>query len=132
MQAKPYIEGNLVLAIDFDGTITEQPDVGYLIMTLRPHVKEVLSLFYEKGVRLQLWTCRTGDSLDQAKEFLKHHGMLELFDTINDQLPEIKERYNPVARKLGADYYIDDKNILFEVDWIKIKEFVLKMIDLYK
>ncbi|MMZ43623.1 hypothetical protein D1872_51860 [compost metagenome] len=123
--AKPYIQGDLVLAVDFDGTITEQPDMATYPMTDRPHAVRVLRRLHEDGVRLQLWTCRTGRFLDEAVEFLQHKGIAEVFETINDQLPEVYQKYAPnVARKLGADFYIDDKNIMFKVDWLAIEEFI--------
>jgi len=124
IKAKPYIAGDLVLAVDFDGTITRDPDMSDP-MELQPHVKRVLTRLYADGVRLQLWTCRTGENMDKAQQFLAAEDMLHLFEVVNEQLPEIVAKYAPNdARKLGADFYIDDKNIMFTVDWIKIEEFI--------
>jgi hypothetical protein len=125
MKAKPYIQGDLVLAVDFDGTITTCPDMNVYPLELQPEVDRVLKRLYNDGVRLQLWTCRTGKALDEAIEFLQHKGLLEVFETINDQLDDIKTKYAPdVARKLGADFYIDDKNIMSKIDWLAIEEFI--------
>lgn len=124
IKAKPYIQGDLVLAVDFDGTITNEPDMG-IVMTLKDHAQRVLTRLYDDGVRMQLWTCRTGPNLEQAVEFLHDNDLLHVFESINDHLPEIVEKYAPNhARKLGADFYIDDKNIMFEVDWLRIEEFI--------
>jgi histidinol phosphatase-like enzyme len=122
MNAKPMLEGQLVIGVDFDGTITTNPDMGKEL-ELQPHVKRVLTWLKDNEVRLVLWTCRTGKALEEAMDFLESHDMLRLFEVINDQLPEINAKYSPnVARKLGADYYIDDKNLLCDIDWLKIEE----------
>ena len=114
---KSLLQGELILAIDFDGTISTEPDMGKELV-LQPNCKRVLTRLADDGIRLILWTCRTGPALDEALDFLMANDMEHLFDTVNDQLPEVNERYAPnVARKVGADFYIDDKNLMFKVDW---------------
>lgn len=121
---KCMIPGELVLAVDFDGTITTEPEMDNPLV-LQPRCKEVLSRLREDGARLILWTCRSGAALEQAKQFLDEEGMLELFEVINDQLPEIKEKYFPeVARKVGADFYIDDRTLGYTVDWTNIEQYI--------
>jgi hydroxymethylpyrimidine pyrophosphatase-like HAD family hydrolase len=121
---KCLLEGELVLAIDFDGTISTEPDMGKELV-LQSECKRVLTRLCEDGIRLMLWTCRTGPALDEALDFLRANDMEHLFDTVNDQLPEVNEKYAPhVARKVGADFYIDDKNLMFKVDWNAIEEFI--------
>ena len=34
-----------------------------------------------------------------------------MFDAVNENLPERIALYNNDCRKIGADYYIDDKNL---------------------
>lgn len=123
---KTFLDGYLTLGIDFDGTITTEGRIGET-MELQPHCKEVLTKLKDTGkIKLVLWTCRTGKPFDDAIEFLKENDMYHLFDAFNDQLPEIQERYHPeVARKLGADFYIDDRNLGTVIDWKKIEEQVL-------
>lgn len=121
--AKPMLEGELVLAIDFDGTITTESDIGKELV-LQPECKRVLKRLHEDGVRLILWTCRSGSALEEALNFLEKEDLM-IFDTINDQLPEINAKYAPhVARKIGADFYIDDKNLGFKVDWLNIEKMI--------
>lgn len=121
---KPMLEGQLIVGVDFDGTITTDPNMGKTL-ELQPHVKRVLMWLKENDVRLVLWTCRTAKALEEAEKFLESNDMLTLFEVINDQLPEINEKYAPTAaRKLGADYYIDDKNMFTNIDWLKIEEFL--------
>ena len=121
---KALLQGELVLAVDFDGTITTEPEIGH-VLVLQPDCKRVLTRLAEDGIKLMLWTCRTGPGLDEALSFLKANDMEHLFDTVNDQLQEVKDKYAPhVARKLGADFYIDDKNLMFKVVWNEIEEYL--------
>lgn len=96
-----------IIAVDFDGTLCrdEYPAIGEandgLIRYLRYQQK--------KGARLILWTCRNGKLLVQAVEWCrKYH--LE-FDAVNENLPEVLERYGGDSRKIFADIYIDDKSM---------------------
>ncbi len=107
-----------VVAIDFDGTITENspyPKMG----NLREYCKETIN-FIQKNNTVVLWTCRTGKFLDEAVEFLnKNNIMMDSINCINSS-----SRDKP--RKINADIYIDDRNIFFEIDWKKIKEYFEK------
>lgn len=117
---KPLVSGNLIIGVDFDGTITTERDMGYELI-LRDNCKETLTWLANRGVRLVLWTCRTGESLEEAIDFLRDHEMTQLFVAVNEQVPEVVAKYKESARKLGADYYIDDKNVFCqEVDWYDI------------
>jgi hydroxymethylpyrimidine pyrophosphatase-like HAD family hydrolase len=116
------LKETLVVAVDFDGTISTEPHMGHELV-LQPNCKEVLNRLHDKGVKLILWTCRTGKALDEAIEFLAHEEIFHLFSVTNQQLPEIEELYQPdVARKVGADYYIDDKNLFTKIDWLEIEK----------
>ncbi len=52
---------------------------------------------------------RDGDDLDAAISWCSCNGIV--FDAINDNLPEVIERYGTKSRKISCDYYIDDKSI---------------------
>ncbi|WAB25007.1 hypothetical protein M3_0056 [Lysinibacillus phage vB_LfM_LysYB1] len=120
LSGKPFLEGQLIIGVDFDGTITQQPDMADT-MTLQPECKRVLEKWKYAGVRLVLWTCRTGTAFDNALAFLEANDMLHLFDAVNDQLPEMYEKYEIISRKLGADIYIDDRNLGCVIDWKKFE-----------
>lgn len=126
---KTFLDGYLVLGIDFDGTITTEAHIGET-MELQPNCKEVLTGLKDTGkVKLVLWTCRTGKALDDAIKFLKEQEMYHLFDAFNDQLPEIKKMYEPdVARKIGADFYIDDRNLGVKINWKNIEKEIHKQL----
>lgn len=99
----------MIFAVDFDGTIVENnfPEIG------KPYTEFVdeLKRLQGEGHKLILWTCRTQEYLTKAVEFCEQELGLH-FDAINDNLPEIKREWNDDPRKVYADYYIDDKNIM--------------------
>ena len=99
-----------IWAIDFDGTLTtggKFPNIG------KPNVSliELLKMAKNLGVRLILWTSREGHYLDDAIEWCKDHGLE--FDAVNDNLPEIVERYGNNSRKIIANIFIDDRAFHF-------------------
>ena len=73
----------MILAIDFDGTITEKsayPTTG----KIRPEAITFLKSLREYGAKLILWTCRTGADLDEAVRLCYDHGLV--FDAVNDNI----------------------------------------------
>ena len=99
-----------IIAVDFDGTLcfSEWPAVG------EPNVRliEYLKKWKRGGGKLILWTCRAGEALDTAVSWC--HEQELVFDAINDNLPEIVEKYGNNSRKITCDYYIDDRAVLPE------------------
>lgn len=91
----------LDIAIDFDGTITKEnsyPKIG----ELKPNCVDVLKKLKAQGHRLILWTCRNGEALKEAIDFMAAQGVI--FDSIN------KSIWNPgtLSVKVCAHLYIDD------------------------
>lgn len=106
-----------VIAVDFDGTIAE--DDFPVAKRIKKDVGIVLSHFRKMGGQVIVWTCRTGEALQDAKEFLVKHNIE--YDTINANVESMKRTYGNDPRKVGADIYIDDKSIFMkEVDWHNI------------
>ena len=99
-----------IIAVDFDGTLcySSWPDVGE---PNKPLI-EFLRNWKLMGNKLILWTCRAGDALELALSWCRDH-QLE-FDAVNDNLPEIIEKYGNNSRKITCDYYIDDRAFLPE------------------
>lgn len=96
-----------VIAVDFDGTLSlgEWPNIG-------PANEELISFLKEqkkKGDKLILWTCREGEALKEAVEWCAREGLE--FDAVNDNIPEMIERYGTNSRKVSCDYYIDDRAV---------------------
>lgn len=110
----------MVIAIDFDGTITDKnifPEIG----KVREHAFEAIRHFQELGHKCILWTCRYGQSLIEAINWLSKNNVK--MDAYNENL------YPLQSRKIVADVYIDDKNVFMvdNVDWYKIEEYVLSL-----
>ena len=99
-----------VIAIDFDGTLWET-DWPRLVRPICP-VIEMAKARKAAGDKLILWTCREGPELEAAVEACREQGLE--FDAVNDNLPEAKAEWENNPRKVAADYYIDDKNLVFE------------------
>lgn len=97
----------MIYAIDFDGTLCSDkfPEIG------EPYLNriETVKRLKENGNRIILWTCRTDEHLQQAVDWCKKHGLV--FDAVNQNLPEVQEKWGGDTRKVYCDYYIDDKNL---------------------
>lgn len=94
-----------IIAVDFDGTLcySNWPELG------EPNIKLIQYLieWKKQGNKLILWTCRAGDALKNAVEWCKEQNLD--FDAVNDNLPEIIEKYGNNSRKISCDFYIDDR-----------------------
>ncbi|MEG1622842.1 MAG: hypothetical protein RR330_05660 [Alistipes sp.] len=122
------ITGNII-ALDFDGTVVthEYPLIG-LDAGAVPVLKELIN----NGNRLILYTMRSGNRLDAAKQWFAERG-IPLFAT--NANPEQKEWTE--SPKIYADLYIDDGNlgcplrmidgvIRPVVDWVKVRQQLVK------
>ncbi len=94
-----------VIAVDFDGTIVEgtYPGIG----------RDLGGLFWlaqlkGMGCDLVLWTCRAGERLREAEDWLEEHGYLHLFDGLNVQASSVTF-FEDDPRKVFANTYIDDR-----------------------
>lgn len=99
-----------VYAVDFDGTLNmakDYPELGAPRIELFRFLKER----QQAGDKIILWTCREGNMLKSAIKYCKNYGLE--FDAINDNIKENIERWGNNCRKVAADYYIDDKNLMF-------------------
>lgn len=108
MNQKKY---KLVVAIDFDGTLTDPKAVWPNTGAFQQDKLEILrALFkYPDQVVPVLWTCRRGKYLREAKRLLKKEGIV--FKYVNK---------SPLGGhpKIIASLYIDDKN----ADWNMLAE----------
>lgn len=99
---------NLVLAIDFDGTIAEQmfPLVGDMKHEADVYIRKL----YDEGHHIVINTCRSGIYEGLAQTFLKEKGIP--YHYINSNMPYLIEEYGQDCRKISADIYIDDKCLM--------------------
>jgi hypothetical protein len=103
----------MTIAVDFDGTIVEHdyPKIGRPI----PFALDVLrKLHVEERHKLILWTMREGQLLQEAVDYCAKNGVH--FYAHNKNYPE-EEFRDGDPRKIGADIYIDDRNIGGLPDW---------------
>lgn len=97
----------MVFAIDFDGTLVQDkfPEIGEEIPGRIDNIKRLQN----EGYKMILWTCRNGQHLAEAVSWCKDRGLI--FDAVNENLPEVRERWGGDTRKVYCDFYIDDKNL---------------------
>lgn len=115
------------ISVDFDGTIVKEayPEIGELI----PNAKEVITRLYMNGNDIIINTCRSGVFEGEAELFLMKNEIP--FNYINNNLPEKIERYGRDCRKISADLYIDNKNLLHESDWLEIEKILAEKHGIY-
>lgn len=114
----------MIIAIDFDGTLHDGqwPGIGQPAFS----AVEVMNLLKSKGHYLIIWTCRSGERLTEAVNWLLEKGIP--FDRINDHEPEhLKEFDNSNARKVYAHLYIDDKQVGGLPPWMEIYDYACKL-----
>lgn len=114
----------LVLAVDFDGTITNS---DLYELKLNKHAKETINYLHDElNCEIIIWTCRANvdsySSLNDAIKFLKANDIH--YDFVNEN-GSILKVWNTTSRKIFADFYIDDRSFLYEpVNWDKIEMFI--------
>ncbi len=104
------VEEGKSIAVDFDGVIVTDkfPEIGEPNLELIQWLKD----YQSRGGKLILWTSRNNEcdyALDKAVKFCESLGLK--FDAVNENLPEVKEKWKADTRKVLADYYLDDKAI---------------------
>ena len=111
---------NLIIAIDFDGTIVEDayPKIGKPIIFAFETMKKLQS----EGHRLILWTYRTEKKLQEAVDFCKQQGLE--FYAINKSYPE-EEFDGKISRKINATFFVDDRNIGGFIGWTAVHKLLL-------
>ena len=111
---------NLIIAIDFDGTIVEDayPKIGKPMIFAFETMKKLQS----EGHRLILWTYRSDRKLQEAVDFCKQQGLE--FYAINKSYPE-EEFYGKISRKIHATFFVDDRNIGGFIGWTAVHKLLL-------
>jgi len=105
-----------IIAIDFDGTITD--DTPYPICgNLREEAAYYIMKLYDLDYTLVLWTARKGKDFTECINKLQSWGLLKYL-----HLPE------NVEGKIYADFYIDDKAIPGKINWNKLYNYICQNI----
>nr|DAV31882.1 MAG TPA: nucleotidase 5'-nucleotidase [Caudoviricetes sp.] len=118
----------MIIAVDFDGTISRGKYPA--IDGEQPYAGEVLRKLHEQGHYIIIWTCRCGERLLEAINWLLEHKIP--FNRINDHNPENLAKYGKGGKKVYAHCYIDDKNIGGFPGWIACQEAIEQMEAEYK
>lgn len=106
----------MIIAIDFDGTICRGKYPA--IEGAQPYAREVITRLHEGGHYIIIWTCRTGERLLEAVNWLLEQKIP--FDRINDHHPDnLREYGNIGGKKIYAHCYIDDKNLGGFPGWLE-------------
>jgi len=102
----------LWIAVDFDGTLTTR-DAWPDIAPENPYAIDILKRFRREGHKIILNTCRRGEPLRRAVEWMKEKGIEP--DAVNDN-PFARLIYNDPnpGNKVFAHVYIDDRNIFIK------------------
>lgn len=94
-----------IYAVDFDNCLSLSghfPDVG------RPNTELFKWLIQKQseGNIVVLWTCRCDKALQAAVDFCKANNFTP--DYVNENVPEMVEKFGNDSRKIFAHIYIDD------------------------
>ena len=111
-----------ITAVDFDGClcVKKWPDIG------APNIKAICELNCRRkaGEKVILWTCRTGQQLEDAVAWCRKYGLE--FDAINNNLQENIDYFGNDCRKIFANEYWDDRAVRVVAkenktltDWLK-------------
>jgi hypothetical protein len=98
---------SVIHAVDFDGTITLEdkwPGCGKVNEEVVAAMRQARAM----GDTIIINTCREGEPLERAIEFLKANGIP--YDFINENDPRRQAQYGGDCRKISADCYVDDKS----------------------
>jgi hypothetical protein len=118
-------------SFDFDKTVADSnfPD----IVGLHDNAREVCGRLHDvHDVWIGLWSCRDEHNQTDAENFLKSQGFR--YNSFNAQHPKLPEIFGYDARKLGADFYVEDKDIYAQFnpnfpDWLEIERMVIELIN---
>lgn len=86
----------MIICIDFDGTLCQSkfPELGPTM----PGAIEVMKQLKADGHYLIIWTCRCGERLLEAINWLLEHDIP--FDRINDHNPDNMKLYGEGGKKV--------------------------------
>lgn len=113
----------MILAVDFDRTLHtgNHPAIG----AVAPYARVSMKTLAAEGHYIIIWTCRTGDLLLEAINWLLENDIP--FSRVNDHNPDNLAQYGIDGKKIYADVYIDDKQVGGLPTWPEIVEWVWKV-----
>lgn len=113
----------MIIAVDFDGTLCKDayPQIGEPM----PGAIKSMQQLKKDGHYLILWTCRTGERLKEAINWLLEHNIP--IDRINDHSAANIALYGEGGNKIYADVYIDDKALGGFPGWFMAMDMIRDM-----
>lgn len=118
---------NKIIAADFDGTIKSENNIHeHESEPVEDCVEVIRNLHDTYNCRFILNTCREGELLEKAKDYLKKHDIYDCFELFNENIPELHFK----SRKIFANYYIDDLNAGGLYSWKQLENDVINEIDI--
>lgn len=118
----------MIIAIDFDGTICRGKYPA--IDGQQPYAVETINALHNAGHYIIINTCRSGDILLTAINWMLEQGIK--FHRVNDNEPQSVALYNNNSRKIYAHVYIDDKNLGGFPGWVNVFSEIQKIEDEWK
>lgn len=97
----------LVIGVDFDGTLVEEafPEIG----ALKQETVEFINQAKKQGHLIIIWTARSNQKADEAKEFLEKNNIY--YDYFNENPEDPYALRGEQGRKIFCDIYLDDRCI---------------------
>lgn len=97
----------MIIAIDFDGTITENKPFP-ITANIRQEARIYIPKLYQLGHKLILWTARKEPYYSECIQQLKKEKLFQYF-TSNYEVG--------VTGKVEADIYLDDRSSIGDFNW---------------
>lgn len=118
--ANGQVGDNIVLAVDFDNTLAMQ-EKDLIPRKLVPKAKETVNRLHDKGYVIIIWTCRAGEKLKQALDFLDENNVM--YDYVNENIEGLDFE---TSDKIWCSYFIDDKNLGAKepFDWTNVEAII--------
>lgn len=107
----------IILAIDFDETIAINSPFPNIVGLVKDAAYFIRKL-YNEGYYIIINTCRSGEHARQAMDYLDANNVP--FHNFNENHPALIEHYKVDSRKISADIYVDDKNLLGLPPWDEV------------
>ena len=116
------LDSTVLIAVDFDGTLTTRPVMGDSKPVIDSNAFHWLKKMMLLDAEFILYTCREWESLEEAIEVCRSNGVV--FDYINQGNGKRGD-----SRKVNADFYIDDRATLGKINWEMVYHHVENLIE---
>lgn len=111
---------NILIAVDFDGTITKHDNFPNQNYEINPVAIKWLKRLQSDGAKIISWSCR--DITPQIISELQQYDFQ--FDYINED-----NGLRSQNRKINADFYIDDRSCINgNIEWENVYKYIKKQI----